>query len=384
MAELSYEVRLARDLIRCPSVTPAEGGALDLLHSELSQMGFDCTRLPFGEGPARIDNLFARLGNGQPHFSFAGHTDVVPAGNEAAWSYGPFSGAIEDGLIYGRGAADMKGGIAAFVAAVKRYLETATLKGSLSLIITGDEEADAVNGTVKMVDWMRQTDNIPDFCLVGEPTNPDRLGQTIKNGRRGSLTCALTVTGRQGHVAYPHLACNPVPALFAMLEPVNSAELDGGTDYFGPSTAEVTHLTISDPASNVIPDKVSAQFNIRFNTEHSTDSLQGWLDEHFDRVAARLGVRYEARFWSNAAPFITESGPHLERVKAAVSAVTGQTPELSTTGGTSDARFISSICPVAEFGLVGRTMHQVDEHVSLSEIETLTDIYVELIRQMDK
>jgi len=384
MADLSYEVRLTRDLIRCPSVTPAEGGALDLLQGELTQMGFVCTRLPFGDGAARIDNLYARLGDGAPHLAFAGHTDVVPAGNQAAWSYGPFAGEIKDGLIYGRGAADMKGGIAAFVAAVKRYLDQNKLNGSLSLIITGDEEADAVNGTVKMVDWLQQTDNIPDFCLVGEPTNPSVLGQTIKNGRRGSLTCALTVTGRQGHVAYPHLASNPVPALFAMLAPVNSAKLDGGTDYFGPSTAEVTHLNIADPASNVIPDQAFAQFNIRFNTAHSTDSLQGWLDEHFSRVAAQREVQYEARFWSNASPFITEARTHLDVVKAAVETVTGQRPELSTTGGTSDARFISRVCPVAEFGLVGQTMHQVDEHVSLADIETLTDIYFEMIRQMDK
>ena len=384
MADLSYEVRLTRELIRCPSVTPAEGGALDLLQGELTRMGFVCTRLPFGDGAARIDNLYARLGDGAPHLAFAGHTDVVPAGNQAAWSYGPFAGEIKDGLIYGRGAADMKGGIAAFVAAVKRYLDQNKLNGSLSLIITGDEEADAVNGTVKMVDWLQQTDNIPDFCLVGEPTNPSVLGQTIKNGRRGSLTCALSVTGRQGHVAYPHLASNPVPALFAMLAPVNSAKLDGGTDYFGPSTAEVTHLNIADPASNVIPDQAFAQFNIRFNTEHSTDSLQGWLDEHFSRVAAQREVQYEARFWSNASPFITEASTHLEVVKAAVETVTGQRPELSTTGGTSDARFISRVCPVAEFGLVGQTMHQVDEHVSLADIETLTDIYFEMIRQMDK
>ena len=384
MADLSYEVRLTRDLIRCPSVTPAEGGALDLLQAELSQMGFICTRLPFGEGAARIDNLYARLGEGRPHLAFAGHTDVVPAGNEAAWSHGPFAGEMKDGLIYGRGAADMKGGIAAFVAAVKRYLATGNLKGSLSLIITGDEEADAINGTVKMVDWIQQTDNIPDFCLVGEPTNPSVLGQTIKNGRRGSLTCALTVKGRQGHVAYPHLATNPVPALFAMLAPVNSAKLDGGTDYFGPSTAEVTNLKIGDPASNVIPDQAFAQFNIRFNTEHTTDSLQGWLEEHFTRVASQFEVQYDARFWSNASPFITEASAHLDVVKAAVEAVTGQSPELSTTGGTSDARFISRLCPVAEFGLVGQTMHQVDEHVSMADIETLTDIYFEMIRQMDR
>ena len=383
MGELPYEIRLTRDLIKCPSVTPEEAGALDLLQEELSVMGFICTRLPFGEGARRIDNLFARLGTASPHFAFAGHTDVVPAGNVAAWSCGPFSGEMKDGCIYGRGAVDMKGGIAAFVAAVKRYLKTEQLTGSISLIITGDEEAEAVNGTVKIVDWMVETDNIPDFCLVGEPTNPVVLGQTIKNGRRGSLSCELTVTGRQGHVAYPHLANNPVPALFSMLAPVNSAELDGGTNYFGPSTAEVTALNISDSASNVIPDQASAQFNIRFNTEHSADSLQGWLDEHFNRIAAQFHVRYEARFWSNASPFITEASDYLNSVRAAVEKVTGQQPDLSTTGGTSDARFIAKICPVAEFGLVGQTMHQVDEHVRLTDIITLTEIYFQMIRQMD-
>ena len=383
MGVMSYEIRLTRDLIRCPSVTPEEGGALDLLQVELGRMGFACTRLPFGEGAARIDNLFARLGTASPHFAFAGHIDVVPVGNEAAWSYGPFSGDIKDGCIYGRGAADMKGGIAAFVAAAKRYLEAEQLNGSLSLIITGDEEAEAVNGTVKMVDWMTETDNIPDFCMVGEPTNPSVMGQTIKNGRRGSLSCELTVTGRQGHVAYPHLANNPIPALFAMLAPVNSTELDNGTTYFGPSTAEVTGLKISDPASNVIPDQVTAQFNIRFNIEHTVESLQVWLDEHFGRLAEKLQVSYEARFWSNALPFITEVSDRLNIVKKAVEQVTGQQPDLSTTGGTSDARFIAKICPVAEFGLVGQTMHQVNEHVRLVDIETLTEIYFQMIRQMD-
>ena len=383
MAEMPYEIRLTRDLIRCPSVTPEEGGALDLLQVELGHMGFECTRLPFGEGAARIDNLFARLGSASPHFAFAGHIDVVPVGNEAAWSYGPFSGDIKDGCIYGRGAADMKGGIAAFVAAAKRYLEAEKLNGSLSLIITGDEEAEAVNGTVKMVDWMTETDNIPDFCMVGEPTNPSVMGQTIKNGRRGSLSCELTVTGRQGHVAYPHLANNPIPALFSMLAPVNSTKLDNGTAYFGPSTAEVTSLKINDSASNVIPDQVTAQFNIRFNTEHTVDSLQGWLDEHFGRLAEKLQVSYEAQFWSNALPFITEASDQLNIVREMVEQVTGQQPDLSTTGGTSDARFIAKICPVAEFGLVGQTMHQVDEHVRLADIETLTEIYFQMIRQMD-
>ncbi len=383
MAKMPYEIRLTRDLIRCPSVTPEEGGALDLLQVELGHMGFECTRLPFGEGAARIDNLFARLGSASPHFAFAGHIDVVPVGNEAAWSYGPFSGDIKDGCIYGRGAADMKGGIAAFVAAAKRYLEAEKLNGSLSLIITGDEEAEAVNGTVKMVDWMTETDNIPDFCMVGEPTNPSVMGQTIKNGRRGSLSCELTVTGRQGHVAYPHLANNPIPALFSMLAPVNSTKLDNGTAYFGPSTAEVTSLKINDSASNVIPDQVTAQFNIRFNTEHTVDSLQGWLDEHFGRLAEKLQVSYEAQFWSNALPFITKASDQLNIVREMVEQVTGQQPDLSTTGGTSDARFIAKICPVAEFGLVGQTMHQVDEHVRLADIETLTEIYFQMIRQMD-
>lgn len=383
MAKMPYEIRLTRDLIRCPSVTPEEGGALDLLQVELGHMGFECTRLPFGEGAARIDNLFARLGSASPHFAFAGHIDVVPVGNEAAWLYGPFSGDIKDGCIYGRGAADMKGGIAAFVAAAKRYLEAEKLNGSLSLIITGDEEAEAVNGTVKMVDWMTETDNIPDFCMVGEPTNPSVMGQTIKNGRRGSLSCELTVTGRQGHVAYPHLANNPIPALFSMLAPVNSTKLDNGTAYFGPSTAEVTSLKINDSASNVIPDQVTAQFNIRFNTEHTVDSLQGWLDEHFGRLAEKLQVSYEAQFWSNALPFITKASDQLNIVREMVEQVTGQQPDLSTTGGTSDARFIAKICPVAEFGLVGQTMHQVDEHVRLADIETLTEIYFQMIRQMD-
>ena len=383
MAEMPYEIRLTRDLIRCPSVTPEEGGALDLLQDELGHLGFVCMRLPFGEGTAHIDNLFARLGTASPHFAFAGHIDVVPVGNEAAWSYGPFSGDIKDGCIYGRGAADMKGGIAAFVAAAKRYLEAEQLNGSLSLIITGDEEAEAVNGTVKMVDWMTETDNVPDFCMVGEPTNPSIMGQTIKNGRRGSLSCELTVTGRQGHVAYPHLANNPIPALFAMLAPVNSTELDNGTAYFGPSTAEVTGLKINDSASNIIPDQVTAQFNIRFNTEHTVDSLQGWLDEHFGRLAEKLQVSYEAQFWSNASPFITEASDHLNIVRETVKQVTGQQPDLSTTGGTSDARFIAKICPVVEFGLIGQTMHQVDEHVRLADIETLTEIYFQMIRQMD-
>jgi len=383
MTALSYAVRLTQDLVKCPSVTPAEGGALDLLEQVLTELGFSCTRLPFGEGEARIDNLFARIGSGHPHIAFAGHTDVVPTGDVAAWSCDPFAGEVRDGQIYGRGTADMKGGIAAFVAAVKTYLESDKLQGSISLIITGDEEGEARYGTVKMVEWLEETGQQPDFCIVGEPTNPNELGEMIKNGRRGSLSCRLRVEGVQGHVAYPHLANNPVPALFAMLAPVNSAKLDGGTDYFDPSTAEVTDIELVGGASNVIPQAASAAFNIRFNTEHSVASLQGWLEEHFDRVASQHGVTYQAKFASNASPFITEPGVLTTRMQAAISRLTNKQASLSTTGGTSDARFICKICPVAEFGLVGQTMHKIDEHVAIADIDQLAAIYAEMLAELD-
>ena len=383
MTALSYAVCLTQDLVKCPSVTPAEGGALDLLEQVLTELGLSCTRLPFGEGEARIDNLFARIGSGHPHIAFAGHTDVVPTGDVAAWSCDPFSGEVRDGQIYGRGTADMKGGIAAFVAAVKTYLESDKLQGSISLIITGDEEGEARYGTVKMVEWLEETGQQPDFCIVGEPTNPNELGEMIKNGRRGSLSCRLRVEGVQGHVAYPHLANNPVPALFAMLAPVNSAKLDGGTDYFDPSTAEVTDIELVGGASNVIPQAASAAFNIRFNTEHSVASLQGWLEEHFDRVASQHKVTYQADFASNASPFITEPGVLTTRMQAAISRLTNKQASLSTTGGTSDARFICKICPVAEFGLVGQTMHKIDEHVAIADIDQLAAIYAEMLAELD-
>ena len=291
------ELQLAKELIRYPSVTPIDAGVMKFLEKKLKKLGFKTKILEFKEKNTKpVKNLYARLGSNGPNFCYAGHLDVVPAGNLRDWTVNPFRPSIKKGHLIGRGANDMKSSIAAFVSAAKRYLEAEQLNGSLSLIITGDEEAEAVNGTVKMVDWMTETDNVPDFCMVGEPTNPSIIGQSIKNGRRGSLSCELTVTGRQGHVAYPHLANNPIPALFSMLAPVNSTELDNGTAYFGPSTAEVTGLKINDSASNVIPDQVTAQFNIRFNTEHTVDSLQGWLDEHFGRLAEKLEVSYEAQF----------------------------------------------------------------------------------------
>ena len=366
----AHAVDLAQRLIRCPSVTPAEGGAINLLEAELSAIGFACTRLPFGEGNDRIDNLFARYGSAAPHVCFAGHTDVVPVGDAAAWTRDPFGGDIVDGALFGRSAADMKGGVAAFVAAAAAVIEGG-IGGSVSLLITGDEEGDAVNGTVRMVEWAMANDQIPDMCVVGEPTNPDALGDMIKNGRRGSLSGHLVVTGRQGHVAYPHLADNPLTRLVAMLAPVNGTELDGGTPHFLPSAANVTTIDVGNPATNVIPARAEAKFNIRFNTEHSADSLRGWLEEHFTRV----GGDWHAQWKANADPFITDPGPLTDMLAAAVTEITGRTPALSTTGGTSDARFITRMCPVAEFGLVGKTMHQVDEHVDVADIEELCAIY---------
>ena len=374
MTASSYAVDLAARLIRCQSVTPAEGGALALLAQELGPLGFDCIWLPFGEGPDRIENLFAKRGQGGPHFAFAGHTDVVPVGDASAWRHAPFSGALEDGKLFGRGAADMKGGIAAFVGAVRQFVECHP-DGSISLIITGDEEGDADYGTVKMVEWMRAHDHLPDVCVVGEPTNPDRLGDVIKNGRRGSLSCQLTVDGVQGHVAYPHLADNPIVRLLAMLAPVNGVTLDGGNDYFDASTAHITSIDTGNAAGNVIPATVSARFNIRFNTEHKADDLIGWLEEHFNRI----GGNWQADWRVSAEPFVTPAGPLTDLMQAAINEVTGKNAELSTSGGTSDARFITHLCPVAEFGLVGQTMHKVDEHVSIDDIDQLTAIYLAML-----
>ena len=370
----SYAVDLAARLIRCQSVTPAEGGALALLAQELGPLGFDCIWLPFGEGTDRIENLFARRGQGGPHFAFAGHTDVVPVGDAGAWRHAPFSGTQEGGKLFGRGAADMKGGIAAFVAAVRQFVDF-DIAGSISLIITGDEEGDAEYGTVKMVEWMREHNHLPDLCVVGEPTNPQRLGDVIKNGRRGSLSCQLIVDGVQGHVAYPHLTDNPIVRLLAMLAPVNGVTLDDGNDYFDASTAHVTTIDTGNKAGNVIPATVSASFNVRFNNEQRAEGLINWLEAHFDRV----GGQWHAEWQVSAQPFLTPAGPLTDLMKAAITEVTGIVPELSTSGGTSDARFITHLCPVAEFGLVGQTMHKVDEHVSIDDIDHLMEIYLAML-----
>ncbi|MBL6622312.1 MAG: succinyl-diaminopimelate desuccinylase [Alphaproteobacteria bacterium] len=379
---MSYAVDLASRLIKCPSVTPTEGGALDLLQAELDRIGFACTRLPFGEDGEQIDNLFASWGSGQPHFAFAGHTDVVPPGAVASWTHDPFSGLIDNGILHGRGAADMKGGIAAFVAAARQAVEDG-FGGRISLIITGDEEGKAVYGTDKMVDWLAEQNIVPDMCLVAEPTNPSFLGEVIKNGRRGSLTGQLEVTGIQGHVAYPHLARNPLPGLLAMLAPVTSQQMDSGTDWFDPSTAEVTRLESDGGADNVIPQTASARFNIRFNTEHSQESLKAGLEAHFAKVAAAHDLIWQVGWHCTAEPFVTEPGQLTDLIAGAAEEITGQRPALSTSGGTSDARFLCRLCPVAEFGLVGKTMHRIDEQVATADIDQLTAIYSTILGRLE-
>jgi len=373
-------VEVAGRLIRCPSVTPAEGGAIAVLETLLEPVGFACRRLRFETpGTDPIDNLYARFGSDGPHLCFAGHTDVVPVGDEAAWTVGPFEGAVRGGQLWGRGAADMKGGIAAFVAAAARVIAErgGILPGSISLLITGDEEGPAVNGTTRVLDWMEANGEIPDACVVGEPTNPSALGDMMKIGRRGSLTGRLTVHGTQGHVAYPHLAENPVHHLLRMLEPFAHGQLDEGTAHFQPSTLAVTTIDVGNPASNVIPAKATAVFNIRFNDAHSAESLERMLRASFDQK----GARYELDTSCSGESFVTEPGRLSALVADATEEVTGRRPELSTTGGTSDARFIKRLCPVVEFGLVGQTMHKVDERVAVDDVRALTDIYAAMLRR---
>jgi succinyl-diaminopimelate desuccinylase len=370
-------IDLASALIRCPSVTPRDEGALDVLAAALEKLGFTCHRLRFeADGTDPVDNLYARLGTGQPNFCYAGHTDVVPVGDAADWDRDPFAGEVIDGVLHGRGASDMKGGIAAFVAAVSAFLDArgSGFAGSISLLITGDEEGPAINGTRKVLDWMAENGERIDVCLVGEPTNPSALGDMVKIGRRGSMSCVLTVEGTQGHVAYPHLADNPASRLVRMLAAVIDHPLDAGTEHFQPTNLEVSSIDIGNPATNVIPAKATARFNIRFNDTHTSDSLLAWLRERF-AAAAGDGARWTLDHHVTGEAFLTPPGALSDLIAGAVETVTGRRPELSTTGGTSDARFIKDVCPVAEFGLVGQTMHKVDERVAVAEIEQLTEIY---------
>ena len=372
-------VALTRELIRCPSVTPAEAGALDLLQRVLGELGFACQRLPFAEaGTPDVDNLYARLGRGRPHFCFAGHSDVVPVGEHKAWSQEPFAATVVDGTIYGRGASDMKGAIAAFIAAAAAFRAgRPDFGGSISLLITGDEEGPSINGTEKVLRWMAANGEVPDACVVGEPTNPMALGEMIKHGRRGSLTGYLSVLGAQGHVAYPDLADNPIPRLARMLTAISDPPLDRGTNAFQPSNLEVTTVDVGNAATNVIPAKATAVFNVRYNTEWTPERLIGWIRGKLDTI----GGAYELRTVVGSRPFLTEPGRFTDLLQAAVEEVTGRRPELSTTGGTSDARFIKEYCPVAEFGLVGQTMHKVDERAEVGDIQALARIYQAILEK---
>lgn len=367
-------VELTRRLIRCPSVTPIEGGALDLLQEALEGLGFACHRLVFEEPEsAAVDNLYARLGDGGANLCFAGHTDVVPVGDPADWSADPFAGELRDGWVVGRGAVDMKGAIAAFVAALAGFLEERRggFGGSLSLLITGDEEAEAVNGTRKVLAWLAERGEAIDACLVGEPTSNQRLGDMVKIGRRGSLTARLTVRGTQGHTAYPQLADNPVHRLVAMLAALTAEPLDAGSEHFEASTLQVTTVDVGNGASNVIPAQARAAFNVRFNDRHSGASVEDWLRARLDGV----GGDYDLAVRISGESFLCPPGPLSDLVAGAIEEVLGRPTELGTSGGTSDARFIKDHAPVAELGLLNATAHKVDERVSVADLEGLRAIY---------
>ncbi|MCB1563434.1 MAG: succinyl-diaminopimelate desuccinylase [Alphaproteobacteria bacterium] len=362
---------LAKELIACPSVTPEDAGAQEKLAAFLEDAGFTCHHLPFGDGDERVPNLFARIGREGPHLCYAGHTDVVPPGPLERWTSGPFDPQIRDGVLYGRGASDMKGSVAAFAVAAARYLKDHDLKGSISLLITGDEEGPAVNGTVKVLEWMAENGHSPDVALVGEPTNPEHLGQEIKIGRRGSLTGTLRVTGRQGHVAYPHLADNPLPRLTALAGALAAYIFDEGTDFFPPTNLELTSIDTGNPADNVIPAAGTARFNIRFNDGWNADTLEQTLRRILDAVSKD----YTLDLSCGAESFMTQPGDWSAIVQQAVKDVTGKEPAYTTTGGTSDARFIVKYCPVIECGGVNKTIHQIDESAAVDDLQKLTEIY---------
>lgn len=368
-------VALTAELIRCPSVTPVEGGAIALLERRLAAAGFRTTRCDRG-GTA---NLCARWGTAAPVLGFNGHTDVVPPGDLAAWRHPPFAGVIEDGHLHGRGAADMKSGVAAFAAAAIDFVTATPPAGSIALLITGDEEAAATDGTLAILDWMAASGERLDHCLVGEPTSAARTGDAIKIGRRGSITAHLTATGKQGHTAYPERARNPLPALVRLLDRLATRELDEGTAHFGPSTLAITTIDAGNPASNVIPAEARATVNLRFNDAHSGRALTDWIQAEADRAAAEFGVGLAARFAISGESFLTAPGPFTDLVARAVEAETGAPPAFSTTGGTSDARFVKDHCPVVELGLYGPTLHQVDERVATADIETLARIYARIL-----
>lgn len=373
-------IALAQDLIRCRSVTPADAGALDVLEHALTPLGFSCERMRFeAEGSAPVDNLYARFGSAAPHFCFAGHTDVVPPGEGGAWRNDPFDAVVRDGILYGRGAADMKSAIAAFAAAAAGEIAKRALKGSISLLITGDEEGDAICGTRPVLERLAARGERIDHCLVGEPTASAGAGDTIKIGRRGSMTIELTAHGVQGHTAYPQRAINPIPVLAAIVTRLADEPLDAGTAHFEPSTIAFTTFDVGNPASNVSPATARAVCNIRFNDQHTAESLVRRIEQTAKTIADGKGceIRIQAKTSGNA--FLTDPGPFTDLLSRVIEQTTGRAPVLSTTGGTSDARFITRYCPVAEVGLPGTTMHKVDECVPLAEIERLTQIYAAVL-----
>lgn len=384
MADPLDPVTHAQALIRYRSVTPDQAGALDYLEKTLTFAGFGCTRLRFqSEGMPEVDNLYARIGTGSPHLCFAGHIDVVPPGDVKAWKYPPFAGEIENGILYGRGAVDMKGGVAAMLSAALRYVNNCNgkMKGSISFLLTADEEGPAVNGTVKVVKWMQAEGEIPDHCILGEPTHPDNLGDMIKIGRRGSLNGRLTVIGEQGHVAYPHLANNPLTGLVVVLKRYLDEPLDEGTENFAPSNLEVTSIDTGNPTTNVIPATATARFNVRFNDLHTAASISERLFVLTDEMLRNTGLQHELVLEPSAEAFSTQPGAWVEMLVKATEDVCGLTPKLSTSGGTSDARFIHNLCPVVEFGLVNRTIHKVNEQVPLAHLHELTAIYQGFLRR---
>ncbi len=372
-------VAFAQELIRCRSVTPTEGGALDLLQRTLEGLGFRCSRRIFeAAGTEPVDNLYARLGTQGPNLCYAGHTDVVPPGDGALWSVDPFAGAVQDGWLIGRGAVDMKGAIAAYVAALSRLLEEVQPRGSLSLLITADEEGPSINGTRKMLDWVLAEGERLDACIVGEPTSVELIGDMAKIGRRGSLNGWLKVKGVQGHSAYPHLADNPVHRLVSLLSLLTEEPLDQGNDHFQPSSLQVTTIDVGNPATNVIPAEASARFNVRFNDCHHSSDVEAWVRERMARVGGDIDLEIRV----SGESFLTPPGPLSDAVSAAVAQVTSRQPELGTTGGTSDARFIKDACPVIELGLRNEWAHKVDERAPLDDIETLTQIYLRAVERL--
>jgi succinyl-diaminopimelate desuccinylase len=378
----SPSITLLQDLIRCPSVTPADAGALNVLQAYLEAAGFVCTRLVFTQADTPdIDNLFARYGSAAPHLCFAGHTDVVPAGDETIWKYPPFGAEINDGQLYGRGATDMKGSVAAMAVAAVEFIRTQTFRGSISFLITGDEEGPAINGTAKVLEWMRANGHTPDHCLVGEPTCLTALGDTIKIGRRGSYSFQVSVEGKQGHAAYPHKADNPIPKLAQLVSRLSSRAIDNGNAHFDPSTLAITSFDVGNTATNVIPSKATLKFNIRYSTEHDFTSLKAWVDGHVAQVKQETGGRWTVLAHEGAQAFITQPGKFVEIVQHAVQDVSGMMPALSTSGGTSDARFVKDYCEVLEFGPTNATIHQTDERISLAELEGVTRIYTRVLER---